>query len=730
MADSYLERAQKLLRAEGSPVTTTDKQLLLLRDKVAKRMEEEQDPEVVRALAERQQRIEKRLDESFSKYEARGESSLARKAASVPIGIAKGVAKIPAGLRDAATAVGLQIPRVLGLEGADKLQAGPKATELIDSLFPRAVNPAEQRLQGIGEFLGSAGSSGVLNMATRFGGSTLGKLMQGAATDVAATGAGSATEAVTDNPYAPLLAAMAAGGGTEALTSAPQIGQRAVAREVTTGLAPDAPQRMREDIALGERFGFTPTPAQTSAGTERMRAEEERLAAMPGSRIREAQKGQPEAIIAAKPLREFPGEVMDRRLLAELGAKVSGNELQRIKNMANQAYDFFLNREAVTPEQVAKLDQDLLALQRDSRFRDMRDFQNYLTDIRRRIYEPVIIQEPVGGERITRGTGIMGPTGEELTRTEITPITTRETEVIAPVTDANRLKTIQQDVLGTYNPVGAGGSGEKRIQGRQLVEVKKTGQQAIPAIGRADEAYKEIAKEEGLKVKEAKSGLGGWIGPKGVSDKAAAPMGKLSELFDKGIDPELPRTQSPMLRMATQLGKNDEAAKFFANGIKTKLSEVISKANAENTAPFSQIVNDRRLARTIQDGWEAYAIATGRPEAGRQIATGYANLQKVLAMAERRAMAGERLPISVDPLKGEKQGLELAAATMFPSRAVNVAFSKIPYSKMSESVQRFLDEKLTTPEGVDFLMKLAKQNWKTDATQGMVLGFIGQQSQQ
>lgn len=721
MADEYVARAKALRQqstAANPKIYPEDIEWLKRRDNVMSRLAAETDPEKIRKLESLKQETEKRLDLSFSKREE--EPTIGHKAKVLATSIPKGLMSVPAGLSDIVAQ---------SAEATTGKPAGASDVEWVRSLFPRPINTDEERLEGIGEFIGSAGLGGLLNLARTYG-TKVGKFSQGAATDAAGQSAAMGVQELDpENPYAPIAAAMLAGGAAQTATSFPQHGIRAAARDATQGLTPDAPKRMVEDQAVARESGVEVTPAQTEAGTPVMRATEEWVAAMPDSKVRAMQQGQTENFVRGGALRQFPGQVQDRELLALMGRDVAAKDLAQTKEIANQAMQAVFARGRVPAEQVEAIYQNLQRLKTDSRFAGKQEFQNYLQDLQERLYQPVIVQEPTGGRRVRTPTGLVDQQGRPIMRSSVEPVGTAESEMMVPVTDPSRLKDAQQDALGAYKPTGEMSNPQARLRSAEKQQVKAAMKEGAPVLEEADRKYRQSLRIQGYQEKAAKSELGGWAGPKGNVDDAAAPLGQLTKIIDKGIDPNLPRSQSPPIRMAQHLGKNAEGEKFFANALKTKLSELISTATEESGPAISKSVSNPRIQRNLQDLGEAYAITAGRPEASKQVAAGLNKFTRVLGMIERRSKAGQSVPLRGAELESTKRYYELLGAAGYAPSMSRMVLNKLPWSSVSEGAMRTIDEKLTTPEGIEFLMKLAKVDWKSDVASGMVLGFMGGQAQ-
>lgn len=728
MADPFAPRIEALLpkaNANNPQMSISDQELDLyqLRQDAYAEMEAMPKPTSLAESKERLyktrelqrtiQEIETELDRRLTRLEVPASDLKKHHAQVAAGGFVKGLVGLPAAVSD------------LGMAGVEALTGYPQGPSLQQSMaksFPTPINPAEQRTDMLMQLPGA----GAVN-TLKTGGGMLMKWLQGLAAETGGAAGGAVGQELGGTPGA-IIGSILGGGVTQSATSASSWDKRAISKEATAGLAPGAPATMRREIAEATAEGVSGiTPAQTSAGTDSMRSLENWTAAMPDSRIRRMQQTQPAQAMQMDVLKQLPGEVMDPQLLARMGQKVAGAELKRIKDIANAAHKFALKGKRATPEQIASVDKGLQGLLQDSRFRDIEGFQGYVAELRRKLYEPVLEPQLVGGGTRKVDTGVLDAAGNAISREEKLLTRVEEVETMQPITDPDRVSTIMQGVVPEYKQVGAGAtvSVPLKLSNSQRRELKDVYTSNIPAMAQADRVSQTAYRVGEHGVKKSKDELGAWSGARGATDATSSPMGRLQYMFDRGIDPKLPNSQNPILRFAAQTKAIPEAQQFLASAVKTKVSGILADSGDDISAKFSKLA-DPKTRKTIQSGYEGIAIQQGKTAAeARQASIGLSKFFKVLELVERRAKTGRNLPV---PSKGSPaEGLitEGAAAAQYAPRASHFFWFKVPNKILGEYSRKWVDQTLATPEGIEQMIKFSKQSVGTDFAQGALLGLIG-----
>lgn len=712
MAD-LTDRAKALYNAQkpGQELFTSDDmdKLELHADISAAIDKGEYDHATLNDLRAKRQMLERDLDTSIT----RGEKTLnaanptIEKAKILAAGVPKAFAMIPAAGYDL---MGEAYSRATGIP------KGESGTEFVNSLFPRPTNPDEQRMDAIGQFLGGAGSNVVGKTPS------IAEFLKGLVTESGAVAGGRAGETVA-GPVGGIIGGALGGGAANTAVNAGANVKRAIAREATEGYTPEVRDRLVRGIAEGQGYGVNLTPAQVEGAPDILRNFENWTAGMRDSRVRAQQQPQAGQILRAPVVESMPGEVMDPQLLANLGRRVSAAELQRIKNLQRAAYRTAITSGNASPEQVAALDRQLANLSTNSNLRDVAGFQDYIQRLRAGLYEQGIEPEIIpGGRTMTMNPHTGAGTVQE------TPPTVVDRSVQVPILDPDRISTRLKNEAPPFVESGAGSGLARKpaLDKAQAGQVKRVYQENIPQIAEADAAYIRAGAENDLNLKRSKTELGAWLGKKGDIGTEPPRMQRLSYLLDKGIDPKLPRAQNPIHRFEEQTRGIPESTQFLASALKTKVSEILSRvpeSGDKNLALTSQLRTPREMF-TLQTLIEANAARAGRsPEEQRQIARGLNRWLQTLEAVERRATSGRGLPEFSKGESTETGMVEAAAAAQYAPRA---AYMLGNYSKglLKNIGRKWLDENLTTVEGLDYMRDFAKHTAKGDAAQGALMGAI------
>lgn len=712
-----------------APITSHDLEVFSLHRDLSERLA---DPSLDKAsrleLEGMLQDTSKSLDIALEKATA-DQDSVGRRAGVFAQGIAKTIPSAWAGALD------------LGDKIVSKITGNPEgasATEWLNSKLPfRPINPDESKL----ETLGGITAGGLTNAVTGQAGSRIKDFVTGVASEVGGIAGGNIGQELTGGPYGRLIGALAGGALTNVAANAPSTAQRSLAKEAVGDLTQQDALDIRAAQAAARQDGMELTSGQTSSSPryDGLRNLENYAAQRTGSRVRAMQLPQEDqALTRSREIVEgLPGQVSTREALARQGRDTAAAELNRITRQAQRAYQQALNANngQLTPANIRNLDMQLQAIMRNPRRANIPGMAETVAELRRSLYNTAEIET----RRIIPGRSEMDAiTGEvdNITYPESVQVPMR---VRRPIENIEELRGAQDRAQPSFKDSGIGNLNPTTRKQQAMVRATTSHavSAAVPEIAQARDAMRRVFQQENFGPKKSANSLGGWVPKKGVTDEAAAPEAMLARLMDRGIEPTVPRNQSPPIRYAQQIGRNPQAADFFGSMVKTKLSETFTKAakasdeagEGFSSKVFSELANPAK-ARARRDMVEAWALTSGMPpEQGRQLSRGLDNFLQTLRAIERKAPASRKLPRFLPEKSGEAIALEGAAASQYTPR-ISSFISKYTWNVVANAGQRWIDTQLTTPGGIEFLIGYAKQNPGTDAAKGMVLGLLGEYAEQ
>jgi len=715
------------------PVGQKEVELLELRKDIMDQLKvPDLDPNTKTELEGILQDTHRQLDISLEKAMA-DQSSALRRAGVFAQGVAKTVPSAWAGVLDLGDAA---------LSAVTGKPTGASATEWLESKMPlRPVNPIEQQM----DMLGGVTGGGVANAVTGLGQGVVGKVRDfgvGVLSEFGGQfGAGIGGELTDNSPIGRLVGAILGGSTTNTALSSAGTARRSLAREAVGDLTQQDAMDIRQAQQAARADGVELTPGQTSgdARYDGLKNLENYAAQRTGSQVRAMQLPQEDQALARgqQLVEGLPGQVSTREALARQGRDTAAAELNRVTREAQRAYQRALNANGgrLTAANIRNLDLQLQAIMDNPRRANVPGMAETVDELRRNLYR----QAEVETRRIIPGRNEMDAiTGQvdTITYPESVNVPMR---VRRPIDNIEELRGIQDRAQPSFKDSGVGNLNPTTRKQQALVRAStdRAVAAAVPEVGQAKAAMRQVFQRENFGLKKSANSLGGWVPKKGVTEDAAAPEAMLSRLMDRGIEPTVPRNQSPPIRYAQQIGRNPQAADFFAGMIKTKVSETLSKtAKAADEAGdgfAGKVFNDLASpakARARQDMVEAWAITSGRsPAEARQISRGLDNFLQTLRAIERKAPSSRKLPMFAPERSSEAIALEGAAAAQYTPR-ISSFISKYTWGAIANAGQRWIDTQLTTPGGVEFLMNYAKQNPGSDAAKGMVLGLLGEQADQ
>ena len=258
--------------------------------------------------------------------------------------------------------------------------------------------------------------------------------------------------------------------------------------------------------------------------------------------------------------------------------------------------------------------------------------------------------------------------------------------------------------------------------------------EASPEIAEGMGKYAQISRDVVDPLKQGQ--IGGLATKRGYAADTQAPLAKMNALFSAGRDPA--SRHSPLLETARKLNKQDPTA--FADAAKTYYSGKVAEAfdagigaggRATNKDAGQKLYNslfaDSKQYAGMRDVVTASAEAAGRKPA--EALRGLENFAKIV-----RATRSQ--PDSIGGMT--KAELMEMAKKHYGANFIRI-FGMLPFERMARNTEtaamsntyRQLDKLITTPEGVDILIKLSqtpvmdKRALALAATAGGMLQFAG-----
>jgi len=278
----------------------------------------------------------------------------------------------------------------------------------------------------------------------------------------------------------------------------------------------------------------------------------------------------------------------------------------------------------------------------------------------------------------------------------------------------------------TLSTPGAQG-GTQKFVGAQISAVKQNLGDAMAPIRLADQIYSNMTDAV---VNPAKQSIVGSVaGTTGFDPAKNAVASRLYAVFDKGTTPGA--KTSDILELEKSMRGQPGGPQAFQDAFKTWVTQKTAPPldakglpiAEDYSAAMQRVFGDPTKATPASQGTKDMLVALARSQ-GKPDATylqGFENLQQFLAMtAKRPNRVG---PSTQDFVQagagGGQEGLRdnMASALFGIRRALSNA--------RSGDAQRFMDRLLTTPEGMDVLIKMAKNPPMSQASITALSTFLG-----
>lgn len=297
------------------------------------------------------------------------------------------------------------------------------------------------------------------------------------------------------------------------------------------------------------------------------------------------------------------------------------------------------------------------------------------------------------------------------------------------ITDASKLKNAIDDRISAYGSSQLNDPRNAKFVDRAANQIRTLFDRSVAPPGsplrEARSAAREVYVNEVNPMK--KSVTGRLAGITGAKDDREAVASRLTSVFERGT-PE--KGSSEILTLEKDLRRADPTV--FPDAVKTHISERLAKilpvGGSRVSDDFAADVKKALAAnpnqeRGLRDMLAGVARSQGLPET--QVVNGFMNFIKLSIAAERRPPKISGLPVQdLQEVAGKS-----AAATTLESQYLGRVGTKIRMA-LSGDAYRTMDRLLTSPEGVDTLLKLAKEPIMSKKAQYLITTFYGMQGQQ
>lgn len=584
--------------------------------------------------------------------------------------------------------------------------------ESVVKAYDELTTPRQPKTEA-GKYLGAVGEGAVGALAGPGG------LVAPVRSLVTGAGAGAGSETAAhlfgDNALSRILGGLA-GGGTTSLLTAAKTNKESLAREALKDVRPQdlatAKQRMIEAQAAGIPINLS----QAMPRASNVDAYVDTLAnSKHGVQTAEMLRNQPAqaAFGAEEQMANLPGQIRMPQVLANNAQEGATKAISNGVQAAGQAWQKMAPQGSLIPEQmVGQLDNRLALMAKQYPNTAAADLFN---DVRSRLKAPS--QSPTGGSPL------LGPNGQPLNPPAVGP---------KYLTDALQVKGAIDDALENFGKrnLNTPGLDSKLLRRAQEVREMFNGLVDIyaPKLSAANQAYNAVM--EGTVDPLKKSVVGRIAGRSGASDVVESPQARLFSVFDKGTVPGA--TSSEILTLERSLREAGHAADF-QDAAKTWLAGKVSTAlkSTDNRMPEdfagrlrAAFGDPRQLDQTskgFQDTLAGLARSQGVPAA--PYVKGFEHFMEIVSDAARRpGNVRGTTPGAIVQNAGEGVGRHLGAVNfMTPLRQPLLAWSRW----LEQDSLSAMDRLLTSPEGVDTLIKLGKQPRMSHTAISTMATFLG-----
>jgi hypothetical protein len=514
----------------------------------------------------------------------------------------------------------------------------------------------------------------------------------GIVSGLGAEGAGQATD---QNPIARVLGALLGGGLTGIATSAKNTRSELVQETLRDAKPADleAAKALMTD-ALGKGVPLNLSQAMPRASN--IDAMVERLAtSRHGQNVSHQLREQPRQVALGMEdeTAKLPGAIRAPQDIANNAQEAAANSIRKGYEQAQAAWQKAAPQGSTIPEgAVASLDAQLKALA--ARFPNTSGAE-LINDARQALKAP--------GQAAPAGPAIVGPNGQPINPP---PAASKY------LTDALQLKGALEDALSTFGSRKLNTTGLDATNLRRAQEVREAFRDIVsieaPQLSAANAAYSSVM--EGVVNPTKKSVVGRVAQRIGDTDTTEAVKSKVFSVLDAGTIPG--STSSEILTLERGLRKTNPEA--FQDAAKTWLANKLSKASTQEGGRIGENVAgniERSLAgnevqaQGFKDVLVGLARSKGMPD--NTLLPGMERMMKIVGAAGRRP--GNTQGVGPGELDDISRSRTLASAGAFNVLTPLRQFARKANDALNADSYSFMDKLLTSPEGVDMLRKLGRQ---------------------
>lgn len=514
----------------------------------------------------------------------------------------------------------------------------------------------------------------------------------------AGLGSEGAAETLGDNPVTRILGALV-GGGTAGIATAAKTTRGDLAREATRD-ATEADMRVAQELMRrSQEQGVTLNLSQAMPKASNIDEMVNVLAqSKNGPEVARTLRTQPTDVAMGmeRELAALPGTARQPQLAANNVQEAADSAIREALGKAGQAWQKAAPQgSTVPPEAVMALDKQLAAIA--AKYPNTTGAE-LIADARRALVNPNRVQgQPAAA--------ILGPDGRPLAQS---------VPQSKYLTDAMQLRSALEDSLSTFGSRKLNTPGLDATNLRRAQEVREAFRNVIdqyaPKLSQANAAYSQVMSDVVAPMKQ--SVVGRVAGRLGYDTEREAVRSRVFGVLDKGTTPGA--STSEILALEKALRSQPNGAPAFQDAVKTWMSNKISEATAQQggrpaeatAANLEKIFmgNDVK-AQGFKDMLVALARSQGLKDDA--LLNGMQNMMRITSAAARR-------PGTVSGVT--PQGLEQASRSRIFGGVGN--FSAVqpirqPFKAIDDALNAdaygFMDKLLTSPEGVDTLIKLGRQ---------------------
>lgn len=281
------------------------------------------------------------------------------------------------------------------------------------------------------------------------------------------------------------------------------------------------------------------------------------------------------------------------------------------------------------------------------------------------------------------------------------------------LTNAAHLDKQVRSALDSYGARKLNTPGLDATLGRIAEQVREVVSTATdPILGASKKAFSKVMTEEANPL--IQSIVGRSAGKAGANDTVEAGKSKLWAALDKGVDPLAKGNE--ILDFQKQLSKVPNGNEAFQDSFKSWLSDKISKATRDKggrtpedaAKNLTKFFGDPRKPSHASKGMESALVALARSQGkpDDSLVKGIQHVQLFLSSASRRpGNVGDVDKDYMTSLKSDVVQGSLGTEAM-QRNFIAKKFNEWRY----EDAYKFFDDALTTPEGVDMLVEMAKSS--------------------